>query len=369
MKTLRLADSEERITEAGLEDGSRLAAAHSVLLLVRGSELHKRIPIGITTRPVAFNQDVKALVPKAEVEPNFLLYWLLANRDLLLSKVEHTGIGAGKLDTQVMLRLPIRLPPKLEQTAIGSFFESIDDRIALFQRMNETLEAIAFAIFKSWFVDFDPVRAKATGQRCSEQVSAVFPGSFQESSMGQIPKEWRIGRLDDLLLLQRGFDLPSTKRTPGPYPVLTASGQAGTHSEFRAKGPGVTTGRSGLLGKIFFVHEDFWPLNTSLWVKEFRASRPIHAFYTLKNLGFASFNAGSAVPTLNRNHVHGLPVVVPPLRAVQKFEEIVLPVFRMIRNNECEAETVTSIRDALLPKLMSGELRIKDADKLVEADA
>ncbi|MGA9644110.1 MAG: restriction endonuclease subunit S [Terriglobales bacterium] len=208
MKTNRLSDSELRITEAGLKNGSRLADRDAVLLLVRGSELHKRIPIGIATRPVAFNQDVKALRAKEGLLPEYLLYWLLGNESLLLSKVEFTGIGAGKLDTDVMKGLPVQLPPPDEQQAITRVFSTIDGKIDLNRQMNDTLENMARALFKSWFVDFDPVRSKAQGRSSvlSAPIDGLFPDSFEDSDFGEIPKGWRVGVLDDLTEFVIGGD-------------------------------------------------------------------------------------------------------------------------------------------------------------------
>ena len=128
------------------------------------------------------------------------------------------------------------------------------------------------------------------------------------------------------------------------------------------RGPGVTTGRSGVLGKVYFIHEDFWPLNTSLWVKEFKRASPAYAFQLLRGLNFELFNAGSAVPTLNRNHVHGLSVVLPPRAIVDAFDNMVMPFMRLQRENEKESHTLAALRDALLPKLLSGELRIGDLE-------
>jgi len=137
-----------------------------------------------------------------------------------------------------------------------------------------------------------------------------------------------------------------------------ASGPSGTHNEYRVKGPGVTTGRSGVLGNVYFVHEDYWPLNTSLWVKEFRISAPHHAYFTLSTLDFSLLNAGSAVPTLNRNHVHDLPVVVPTAEIVKQFESMVSPLFALQHRCSLESHTLAETRDALLPRLISGELRV-----------
>jgi type I restriction enzyme S subunit len=363
--------SDLKITKAGLESGSRLADRDSVLLLVRGSELHKRIPIGIAGRAVAFNQDVKALKPKEGLLPSYLLYWLLGNEKTLLSKVEHTGIGAGKLDTDLMKELPFLLPSVAEQRAIAHLLGTLDDQIELNRRMNETLEEMARAIFKSWFVDFDPVRAKGEGRDpgLSEHIADLFPDRFEDSELGEMPVGWRVGVVEDLMILQRGFDLPKLERAIGHYPILAASGLSGTHDEYKVNGPGVTTGRSGVLGKVFFVHENYWPLNTSLWVKKFKASQPLHAYHFLGTLDLGSLNAGSAVPTLNRNHVHNLPALVPDIRVVEAHEKYVMPMFSQHRANLRQSETLAAIRDALLPKLVSGEIRVREAEAFVEETA
>lgn len=174
-----------------------------------------------------------------------------------------------------------------------------------------------------------------------------------------------MGRLDDLLILQRGFDLPLPKRVPGPYPVIAASGDNGTHNEYLVRGPGVTTGRSGVLGRVFFVHSDFWPLNTSLWVKDFKGCTPTYAFHLLSRLDFGTFNAGSAVPTLNRNHVHNLPVVLPPPPIVEVFDRTALALLQRKKAADEQSKTLAAVRDALLPKLISGELQVPDTERIV----
>jgi type I restriction enzyme S subunit len=272
------------------------------------------------------------------------------------------------LNTAILSAVPFVVPPVAEQRGIGRALGALDDKISLNRRMNRTLESMARAIFRSWFVDFDPVVAKAASRQpfgMSADVAALFPDRFVDAGIGPIPCGWRFGRLDDLVVLQRGYDLPATGRTPGIYPVLSAGGPTGTHCEFKVRGPGVTTGRSGQLGAVYFVHEDFWPLNTSLYVKEFRASSPLHAYFLLQTLDFDSFNAGSAVPTLNRNHVHNLPVVVPPEKLLAHFNGFAEPLFNLSRNNEAESCTLAALRNTLLPKLMSGELRVREAEALV----
>ena len=308
------------------------------------------------------------------LDNNFLdyrfLYYYIQSSEFWLQVAARSGETdmAPYISLTNQREFKIAIPQLDEQKAIAHILGTLDDKIELNQQMNRTLEAIARAIFKSWFVDFDPVRAKMDGRQpvgMDAATADLFPDKFEDSPLGKIPKGWKVGRLDDLLVLQRGFDLPTSQRIPGKYPVIAASGSSGTHAEYKVKGPGVVTGRSGLLGKVFFVHEDFWPLNTSLWVKEFRISRPLHAYHLLRGLEFETFNSGSAVPTLNRNHVHNIPVIVPPISVVEAFETLVIPMFRNFRENDKQASTLADIRDALLPKLLSGEIRIKEAEKLV----
>jgi type I restriction enzyme, S subunit len=260
-------------------------------------------------------------------------------------------------------RLPILLPPEPERKRIIHVLQALDNKIELNRQMNETLELTARALFKDWFVDFGPTRAKMEGGApyLSAKVWSLFPDRLDGNGK---PVGWKTGCLDDLLVLQRGFDLPNDKRNPGPYVVMAASGPNGFHSKYMVSGPGITTGRSGVLGKVFFIHEDFWPLNTSLWVKQFKASTPVYAYFLLRDLDLASFNAGSAVPTLNRNHVHKLQLTVPSKPAIMAFDERVMPLFKRQRMNELESETLIATRDLLLPKLMSGEICLRDAEKL-----
>jgi type I restriction enzyme S subunit len=267
-----------------------------------------------------------------------------------------------------ILSLQFRLPPIEYQKAVNSIIKIFDERINLNHRMNETIDAITRAIFRSWFVDYDPVYSKTNGvnNQLNGKIHGLFPESFQESELGKIPKGWKTGRLDDLVFLQRGFDLPKKNRIPGHYPLIAASGYNDTHSEAKVKGPGVVTGRSGRLGVVTFVQEDFWPLNTTLWVKEFRGSAPYHAYLLLHTLSLEQFNAGSAVPTLNRNHIHGIPMVIPPFRVVQCFEELLSPLFNKKFLNIDESDILSSLRDTLLPKLLSGEMYIKNAEKFLK---
>jgi type I restriction enzyme, S subunit len=297
---------------------------------------------------------------------NDYVYYLCRDpvfREYAIGRMEGTS-GRQRVSWQSIAAYEFICPRPLERRAAARALAALDDRITLLRETNATLEAIAQALFKSWFVDFDPVRAKLEGRApegMDEATAALFPDEFEESELGLVPGGWRVGTLQDLLLLQRGFDLPSDQRTPGDYPIIAASGPSGTHNVSMAKAPGVVTGRSGVLGRVFLELDDYWPLNTTLWVKEFRGATPCYAYELLSLLDLKSFNAGSAVPTLNRNHVHGLRYLVPPNACVTAYESIAIQLHERARLNDEQAQTLATLRDTLLPRLISGQLRLPDA--------
>lgn len=133
---------------------------------------------------------------------------------------------------------------------------------------------------------------------------------------------WLTKPLIEVATLQRGYDLPVQDRTDGPYPIFAANGPVGFHGAAKCKGPGVVTGRSGTIGKVHFVQEDYWPLNTSLYVTEFHGNDPKWVYYMLKTFGLERYSQGAGVPTLNRNLIHGESVSVPPLHQQRRIAAI-----------------------------------------------
>ncbi|MEL7335951.1 MAG: restriction endonuclease subunit S [Planctomycetota bacterium] len=361
----RITEYEQTYSEAGLAQ-SRLWPEGAMCITIEANIAET----AILTFPACFPDSVVGFIAdESKCDVRFIEYTFRN----LKRRIQHEATGSvqDNINLGTLQRLKFQLPPLREQRAIASILGALDDKIELNRRMNATLESLARAIFKSWFVDFDPVKINAGQLPASSQALAthdpkvldLFPSTFQDSELGPIPEGWSVGRLDDLLVLQRGFDLPKKKRVEGKYPVCAAGGHHGSHNEFKVNGPGVVTGRSGVLGNVYYVHEDHWPLNTTLWVKEFKASRPIHAFHHLQGVGLKGFNAGSAVPTLNRNHVHGLPSIVPPDVVVEAFEEYVQPLFdqHKHKHNTRESDSISNFRDTLLPQLLSGDLPVPHA--------
>src|SRR5437870_705744 len=124
---------------------------------------------------------------------------------------------------------------------------------------------------------------------------------------------WQQTTLGEVLTFQRGFDITKKQQCPGPYSVISSSGPGSTHNAFTVKGPGVVIGRKGTLGTVFFSEKNFWAHDTTLWVKDFHGNDVKFAYYFLQILHLEQYDCGASNPTINRNHIHILPVTYPPL--------------------------------------------------------
>lgn len=144
---------------------------------------------------------------------------------------------------------------------------------------------------------------------------------------------WKEVKLGDVIELKRGYDLPSQDRIDGIYPIISSNGVSGNHREFKVEGPGVITGRYGTIGEVFYVKDKFWPLNTSLYVKDFKGNDRRYIYYLLKVIDLKAFNAAGAVPGINRNHLHSLKLSHPPLETQRKIANILSGYDDLIENN------------------------------------
>ena len=349
-----------------------------------------------TNEKFCLGQNTAFIIPK--INSRFL-YYQLTSPDLKW-QIEQFVVGAVQktISLKSIRQFKIKIPSSQEQKAIAHILGSLDDKIELNRQMNETLESMAQALFKSWFVDFDPVidNALAAGnpipdvfaERAEQRYGvianakkaskagvpfkgyennhhALFPSEFEfTEEMGWIPKGWKAGSISDLFELHRGFDLSATKRVKGQIPVYSAGGIHGAHNVSKIEAPGIITGRSGVIGKVFLSHTSFWPLNTTLYIREFRGCGPYYAFHFLKNIDLEVYNSGSAVPSLNRNFVHSTSTFIPNHKPLESYELQGGGLFRKIKANDIESENLCKLRDTLLPKLLSGELRIPDAENL-----
>ena len=158
---------------------------------------------------------------------------------------------------------------------------------------------------------------------------------------------WSEVTLGDVVVFQRGFDLPVNDRSGFGHPVIASTGQVGLHSEAQVSAPGVVIGRSGSIGGGQYITEPFWPLNTTLWVKDFKGNDPRFCFYLVKSIDFRGFNAGSGVPTLNRNHIHPLPILCPPVEEQREIAAMLGALDDKIELNRRMNETLEAMARAL----------------------
>ena len=147
------------------------------------------------------------------------------------------------------------------------------------------------------------------------------------------PRGWHSVKLSDLVFFQRGFDITQAQQKPGPYPVISSSGVTSFHDEFKASGPGVVIGRKGTLGSIHFTAGDYWPHDTTLWSKDFKENSPRFSYYFLHTLDFKRFDVGNSNPTLNRNHIHDIPITIPPCPIQDSIASILSTYDDLIENN------------------------------------
>lgn len=180
------------------------------------------------------------------------------------------------------------------------------------------------------------------------------------SEFKNLPSEWKVMRLEKVAPLQRGYDLPTDNIKEGLYPVVYSNGILRFHNEFKAKAPGVITGRSGTIGKVVYVEEDYWPHNTSLWVTNFYDNNPKFIYYMYINLNLARFSAGSGVPTLNRNDIHAQTIPLPPLDEQKKIAEILSTWDEAINLNINLIENKKRFKKALMQNLLTAKIRFPE---------
>ena len=180
------------------------------------------------------------------------------------------------------------------------------------------------------------------------------------SEFKNLPSGWNVVRLDKVAPLQRGYDLPVDNIKEGLYPVVYSNGILKFHNEFKAKAPGVITGRSGTIGKVIYVEKDYWPHNTSLWVTNFCGNNPKFIYYMYINLNLIRFSAGSGVPTLNRNDIHLQKILLPPLDEQKKIAEILSTWDEAINLTINLIESKKQFKKALMQNLLTAKVRFPE---------
>jgi type I restriction enzyme S subunit len=297
------------------------------------------------------------------------------------------GATMPNLNTGILSALPFVVPPLHEQRAIAHILGTLDDKIELNRRMNETLEAIARALFKSWFVDFDPVRAKSEGRDpgLPSHLADLFPDSFEDSELGEIPKGWRVAPIGELATIVGGTT-PSTKETAlwengrnywaTPKDLSALATPVLLETERRITDAGLAQIGSGLLPPGTVLLSSRAPIGylaiaeVPLAINQgFIAMRPAPGVSNLFLLYWAEWAQeeivsranGSTFLEISKSNFRPIPVVAPPQQIFESFDQVARPAYSRIVANERETRTLAGLREALLPRLISGELRVTRA--------
>jgi len=370
----RYVDRGERsITKKGLESSAaRILPPKAVLLTTRA-------PVGylaIADRELATNQGFHSLVVRDGFLPEFVYYLLLNDVERLKSYA--VGSTFQELSGSTLRKMKYVIPPLPEQRAIAGILGTLDDKIELNRRMNETLEAMARALFKSWFIDFDPVHAKAEGRDTGlpPNVAALFPESFEDSELGPIPRGWRVGKLGDVAISPRRTVRPADLGSETPYIALEHMPRRSIALTEWGTARGVESGKFGfekgeiLFGKLrpYFHKVGVAPLagvcstdivvlapRTEGWygfVLEHVSSIP---FVEYSNAG----STGTRMPRTSWGEMARYPVALPTEEVAKEFSNRVCPLIDRMVLAVHESNALAFLRDTLLPKFLSGELRLK----------
>lgn len=308
------------------------------------------------------------VVPLTEIDMRWLYY---AIKHYKLGEIDD-GSPIPSTTRSAVYTKSINVPPFLEQKQISHYLGIVDDRIQILRETNATLEAMAQALFKSWFVDFDPVHAKAEGRApegMDAETAALFPDEFEESELGMIPKGWKVERVNEHIELAYGKALKRDQRIDGPIVVIGSNGQIGLHNKGLVKGPGIVVGRKGNPGTVIWVDDDFFPIDTTFYIVQ-KSNTPLSFWkYALSEFNLPSLSADSAVPGLNRNFVYSKSLCTPSGDVLKAFDLIFQSIRCLIFNNCQLVHTLTSLRDTLLPRLISGKLRLSEFAEAADEEA
>jgi len=318
-----------------------------------------------------------------KVDQRFLLYAYLGPQfqETLRSRTIH-GSTVDRIPLIDMPSFPIEVPESVdEQRAIAHILGTLDDKIELNRRMSETLEAMARALFKSWFVDFDPVRAKAEGRDpgLPQPLADLFPARLVDSELGEIPEGWEVGCVDDAFGLTMGQSPPGDTYNEAGNGLPFYQGRADFGIRFPKRrvyctaptrlasvGDTLISVRAPV-GDINMASEDC-AIGRGVAAARHKSGSRSYTFQFMRGLEevFGRFEAeGTVFGSIGKKDFHAIPAGIPPSVVVSAFERLCSAIDGRIANNERASLTLAALRDTLLPKLISGELRVKDAGKFV----
>lgn len=292
----------------------------------------------------------------------------------LLANTSQVGVPSIAQPVTYLRTIRIPLPPLAEQRAIAHILGTLDDKIELNRRMIETLEAMARTLFKSWFVDFLPVRAKVEGRwRRGESIAGLpaehydlFPDRLVPSELGEIPEGWKVGTVKDVIEVHDSKRIPLNGRQraerQGSYPYYGAAGVMDYVDDYLFDGVYVLIGEDGSVVNdegypvVQYVWGQFWVNNHAHVLKTRSGVSLEHLFLYLKQTNIAPYVTGAVQPKLSQTNLTAIPFLIPSWHACAEFAKVGSPLFQEMRRRSDEKRALADQRNALLPRLVSGEV-------------
>ena len=371
-------------------------AKHDVLLNITGDSVARSCQVDADVIPARVNQHVAIIRPDPTVLwPRFLRYFLVSPA-MQAHMLSLAGAGATRnaLTKGMIESFEVQAPKNVEeQRAISYILGTLDDKIELNRRMNETLEAMARALFKSWFVNFDPVRAKAENRDhgLPKSLADLFPDSFEDSELGKIPKGWAKLPFTELVEVigggtpktsiseYWGGDIPwfSVVDAPTESDVfvidtekrITHEGLENSTARLLSEGTTIISAR-GTVGKVALVGVPMAMNQSCYGLRGIEGGAAFTYFATRSLVSLLKQRShGSVFNTITRDTLSGVSIIAPPKPVLDAFEIVLDPFVQRIKGNLFESRTIVSVRDVLLPRLISGELRVQKTKREVEETA
>jgi len=362
--------------ELGIRNSSARILPANTVCLSRTASVGYVVVMGV---PMATSQDFVNWVCGPQLNHSFLKYVLLAERASFLrfaSGTTHQTIYFPEVKA-----FHIALPPRHEQDRMVAVLESLDNRITLLRQTNSTLEAIAQALFKSWFVDFEPVRAKQQGlapEGMDEATAALFPDGFEESELGAVPAGWSYVSLKDVVSIFDSKRVPLSgqdrARRQGRYPYYGAAALMDWVDDYLFDGVYLLTGEDGSVADAEgypitqYVWGKLWVNNHAHVLQGKDGVTTEHVMLALKRTNIQPYITGAVQAKLSQANMWRIRFLRPPQVVSEAFGAMIELLFTKVRYNCDYADTLTSLRDTLLHRLISGQLRLPD-DSQAEAEA
>ena len=349
----------------------KIARQGDLLFCVRGSTTGR---MNWADQEYAIGRGIGAIRHKRDAKLNPLL------RAVIEWRLPHllagaTGSTFPNVSQQMLCKLAWPRTIVGREHEISGLLESIDDRKELNLQKSATLEEMARAVYRDWFVDFGPVRRKMGGatdsakilgglvsdQAQADDMAALFPHALSPEG---IPVGWSVEILEEVLTLAYGKALPKPARIEGRVPVYGSGGIGGWHTASLAEGPGIIVGRKGTVGSLFWEPSDFYAIDTVFYVQPKAGYSLEYLWQLLGTLGLEKMNTDAAVPGLNRNNAYRLEIVSSDQPVRDAFTELAGLLRTRIDVAERETRTLNETRDYLLPRLMSGRVEIAGEPKV-----